>query len=203
MPYGVRGGLVSGVHGGYPQGGRNGHPPGPCCMAVEPTVNNFCVSATILSSMDVFGLVDTNNTCEGLSSFVVMEIRGVLLFELGFWLDSREFTASAFLTASMGQGIAFGHIICRIATVSTIMEHGEFNGRSVWRGSAGCERELFDLFRESNGYGLYWGACGSLYHFMSRWMDATVHAAVFHLHNKNYNAVRPPSFFDHDELNMI
>ena len=52
--------------------------------------------------MDVFGLVDTNNTCEGLSSFVVMEIRGVLLFELGFWLDSREFTASAFSTASMG-----------------------------------------------------------------------------------------------------
>ena len=27
------------------------------------------------------------------------------------------------------------------------------------------------IFRASNGYGRYWEACGSLHHFMSRWMD--------------------------------
>ena len=34
-------------------------------------------------------------------------------------------------------------------------------------------------------------------------MDATMHAAVFHLQNKHYDGARPPSFFDHDELNKL
>jgi len=34
-------------------------------------------------------------------------------------------------------------------------------------------------------------------------MDATMHAAVFHLQNKHYDGARPPSFFDHDDLNKL
>ncbi|KAL7554403.1 hypothetical protein ACHAWF_017870 [Thalassiosira exigua] len=38
---------------------------------------------------------------------------------------------------------------------------------------------------------------------MSKVMDATQHAAVFHLQNSHYDGARPPSFFDHDELNRL
>lgn len=38
---------------------------------------------------------------------------------------------------------------------------------------------------------------------MSKWMDATMHAAVFHLQSKHYDKVRPPSFFNHDDLNKL
>ena len=38
---------------------------------------------------------------------------------------------------------------------------------------------------------------------MSKWMDATVFAAVFHLQSKHHVAMRPPSFFEYDELNQL
>ena len=44
---------------------------------------------------------------------------------------------------------------------------------------------------------------GSLHHFMSKWMDATMHCSVFHLQNKHFDGTRPPSFFDHDGLNKL
>jgi len=34
-------------------------------------------------------------------------------------------------------------------------------------------------------------------------MDATMHAAVFHLQNKHYDGARPPNFFDNDNLNKL
>lgn len=34
-------------------------------------------------------------------------------------------------------------------------------------------------------------------------MDATMHAAVFHLQNEHYDGARPPNFFDHDGLNKL
>ena len=34
-------------------------------------------------------------------------------------------------------------------------------------------------------------------------MDATMHCAVFHLQNKHYDETRPPTFFDHDDLNKL
>ena len=44
---------------------------------------------------------------------------------------------------------------------------------------------------------------GAVQQFMSKWMDATMHTAVFHLQSKCYDGARPPSFFDHDELNKL
>ncbi|KAL7541859.1 hypothetical protein ACHAXR_011302 [Thalassiosira sp. AJA248-18] len=59
------------------------------------------------------------------------------------------------------------------------------------------------IFRANYGYQRYWEACGALHHFMGKWMDATTHAAVFHLQSKHYDGARPPSFFDHDQLNKL
>mmetsp|Transcript_17070 Transcript_17070/g.30966 ORF Transcript_17070/g.30966 Transcript_17070/m.30966 type:complete len:637 (+) Transcript_17070:141-2051(+) len=59
------------------------------------------------------------------------------------------------------------------------------------------------IFRANYGYQRYWEACGALQHFMSKWMDATMSVSVFHLQNKHYDGARPPSFFDHDELNKL
>lgn len=38
---------------------------------------------------------------------------------------------------------------------------------------------------------------------MSKWLDATMHCAVFHLQSDHYEKVKPPSFFDHDDLNKL
>lgn len=43
----------------------------------------------------------------------------------------------------------------------------------------------------------------SIHHFMSKWMDATIHTAVFHLQNRHYDDFKPPTFFDHDGLNEL
>lgn len=59
------------------------------------------------------------------------------------------------------------------------------------------------IFRANYGYQRYWEACGALHHFMSKWMDATMHSAVFHLQSKHYDDTRPPNFFDNDKLNVL
>ena len=38
---------------------------------------------------------------------------------------------------------------------------------------------------------------------MSKWMDATIHTAVFHLQNSHYDDFKPPTFYDHDGLNEL
>ena len=38
---------------------------------------------------------------------------------------------------------------------------------------------------------------------MSKWMDATIHTAVFHMQNDHYDDFKPPTFFDHDGLNEL
>ena len=49
----------------------------------------------------------------------------------------------------------------------------------------------------------YWEACTTVHQLMSKWMDATVFAAVFHLQSKHHVTMRPPSFFEYDELNRL
>jgi len=59
------------------------------------------------------------------------------------------------------------------------------------------------VFRANYGYQRFWEACGAVNHFMSKWMDATQHTAVFHMQNSRYDGMRPPSFFDHEDLNKL
>lgn len=58
------------------------------------------------------------------------------------------------------------------------------------------------IFRANYGYQRYWNACGDVHHFMSKWLDAVTHTGVFHMQQKHHNHIKPPSYFDHHDLNM-
>lgn len=57
------------------------------------------------------------------------------------------------------------------------------------------------IFRLNNGYQRYWVACGDVYQMMSKWLDAVSHTATFHLQQDHYNHIKPPSYYDHHDLN--
>jgi len=59
------------------------------------------------------------------------------------------------------------------------------------------------IFRANYGYQRYWEACTTVHQLMSKWMDATVFAAVFHLQSKHHVNMKPPNFFEYDELNQL
>lgn len=58
------------------------------------------------------------------------------------------------------------------------------------------------VFRANYGYQRYWNACGDVHHMMSKWLDAVSHTGVYHMQQKHYNHIKPPSYFDHHDLNM-
>ncbi|KAL7507013.1 hypothetical protein ACHAXN_004238 [Cyclotella atomus] len=60
---------------------------------------------------------------------------------------------------------------------------------------------LLITFRANYGYQRYWEGCTAAHNMMSKFMDATMHAAVFHLQSDKLIGMRPPSFYDWDELN--
>jgi hypothetical protein len=60
---------------------------------------------------------------------------------------------------------------------------------------------LLITFRANYGYQRYWEGCTAVHSMMSKFMDATMHAAVFHLQSDKLLGMRPPSFYDWDELN--
>lgn len=57
------------------------------------------------------------------------------------------------------------------------------------------------VFRINNAYNRYWEAAGGIHHMMSKWLDATVHTACYHMQCAHYDQIKPPSFFDYPELN--
>jgi predicted membrane chloride channel (bestrophin family) len=57
------------------------------------------------------------------------------------------------------------------------------------------------VFRTQQAYARYWEACTSVHHMMSKWMDATIHTANFHMQCAHYDHIKPPSYFDHPHLN--
>lgn len=59
------------------------------------------------------------------------------------------------------------------------------------------------VFRANHGYARYWEACGALQNMMSKWMDATTHMGVYHMQCDHYKHIKPPSFFNHPELNEM
>ncbi|KAL7427315.1 hypothetical protein ACHAXH_001631, partial [Discostella pseudostelligera] len=59
------------------------------------------------------------------------------------------------------------------------------------------------IFRANYGYQRYWEACTTVHQLMSKWMDATVFAAVFHMQSKHHVNMKPPNFFEYDELNQL
>ncbi|KAL7535466.1 hypothetical protein ACHAXR_006505 [Thalassiosira sp. AJA248-18] len=59
------------------------------------------------------------------------------------------------------------------------------------------------IFRANYGYQRYWEACSTVHHLMSKWIDASIFASVFHLQSDHNKDMRPPSFFEYDELNQL
>lgn len=58
------------------------------------------------------------------------------------------------------------------------------------------------IFRLNNSYQRYWNACGDVFQMMSKWLDAVTNTAVYHLQQDHYNHIKPPSYYDHHDLNM-
>ena len=58
-------------------------------------------------------------------------------------------------------------------------------------------------FRANYGYQRYWEACTNVHQLMSKWMDATSFAGIFHMQSAHYDGMRPPSFHHYDELNAL
>lgn len=56
------------------------------------------------------------------------------------------------------------------------------------------------IFRANNSYNRYWEACGAVHHMMSKFLDATVHMAAFHMQCSHYDNVKPPSFYEYPEF---
>ena len=59
---------------------------------------------------------------------------------------------------------------------------------------------LLIVFRANFSYSRYWEAITSIHQSLSKWMDATVHTASYHMQCSHYDAIKPPSFFDHPDL---
>mmetsp|Transcript_25008 Transcript_25008/g.50893 ORF Transcript_25008/g.50893 Transcript_25008/m.50893 type:complete len:633 (-) Transcript_25008:343-2241(-) len=57
------------------------------------------------------------------------------------------------------------------------------------------------VFRANNAYQRYWEACGAVHHMMSKWLDAVTHTGCYHMQCKHYDSIKPPSYFDHPDLN--
>ena len=57
------------------------------------------------------------------------------------------------------------------------------------------------VFRVQIAYARYWEAASGVHHFMSKWVDAAMHTAAFHMQCAHYDHIKPPSYFDHPELN--
>lgn len=59
------------------------------------------------------------------------------------------------------------------------------------------------VFRANYGYQRYWEACGNVHHFMSKWLDAVTHTGVFHMQQSHYDNMKPPSYYEHHDLNFL
>lgn len=60
---------------------------------------------------------------------------------------------------------------------------------------------LLITFRANYGYQRYWEGASAVHSMQSKFMDATVHAAVFHMQSDKLRGMRPPSFYEWEELN--
>ena len=62
---------------------------------------------------------------------------------------------------------------------------------------------LLIAFRANYGYERYWDACGDSFQMMSYWLDAVANAGIFHMQQKHHDCFKPPSYFDHHDLNRL
>jgi len=58
------------------------------------------------------------------------------------------------------------------------------------------------IFRANFGYQRYWEGANSVYQMMSKWLDGATMVGAFHYQSKHYDAIKPPTFFDHPGMNF-
>ena len=58
------------------------------------------------------------------------------------------------------------------------------------------------IFRANFGYQRYWEGANSVYQMMSKWLDGVTMVGAFHYQSKHYDAIKPPTFFDHPGMNF-
>ena len=63
--------------------------------------------------------------------------------------------------------------------------------------------QVFHVVPAVHAVSACWNACGDVHHFMSKWLDATVHTSVFHMQQSHYNVIKPPSYYEHHDLNRL
>ena len=57
------------------------------------------------------------------------------------------------------------------------------------------------VFRASSSYARYWEATTCIYGMQSKWMDATISTAGYHMQCSHYDKIKPPSYFTYPQLN--
>jgi len=58
-------------------------------------------------------------------------------------------------------------------------------------------------FRANNAYQRYWDACKDVHSFTSKFLDASMACASFHLQSKQFDPIKPSSFFANQELDTM
>ncbi len=58
------------------------------------------------------------------------------------------------------------------------------------------------IFRANFGYQRYWEGANAVYQMMSKWLDGVTMVGAFHYQSKHYDAIKPPTFFDHPGMNF-
>lgn len=48
----------------------------------------------------------------------------------------------------------------------------------------------------------YWEGATAIYQMMSKWLDGITMTGAFHYQSKHYDAIKPPTFFDHPGVNF-
>lgn len=59
------------------------------------------------------------------------------------------------------------------------------------------------VFRLQAAYARYWEAASAVHQMMSKWMDAVVHTAAYHMQNRKFDHIKPPSFYEYHDLNAL
>mmetsp|Transcript_16833 Transcript_16833/g.31880 ORF Transcript_16833/g.31880 Transcript_16833/m.31880 type:complete len:680 (+) Transcript_16833:161-2200(+) len=58
-------------------------------------------------------------------------------------------------------------------------------------------------FKCSFSYNRYWEACSSVFQMQSKWLDAGLQLAAWHLQSNRYMNIKPPTFGEHPDLNSV
>lgn len=58
-------------------------------------------------------------------------------------------------------------------------------------------------FKTSFSYNRYWEACTAIHQMHSKWLDIGIELASWHLQSKRFEAIRPPCFGNHPEMDSI